>query len=149
VNTNGIAVGNFLEICIWPVIWARQAFSDFLLVWWKLFSIFMIIKNTQISVQCLCTFVSSSLSLWICKNFDKTCDSQVMSSGSCSTSIFIWSFAAPRQLRSPSLSYVFLIYSFSYIGWSESGWPGADVMIFKYFRRKILQKIGVFDSKQS
>jgi uncharacterized UPF0160 family protein len=26
---------------------------------------------------------------------------------------------------------------------------GTDVMIFKYFRRKILRKIGVFDSKQS
>jgi hypothetical protein len=27
--------------------------------------------------------------------------------------------------------------------------PGTDVMIFKYFRRKIQQKIGIFDSKQS
>jgi hypothetical protein len=28
-------------------------------------------------------------------------------------------------------------------------WAGTDAMIFKYFRRFFLRKIGIFDSKQS
>jgi hypothetical protein len=52
---------------------------------------------------------------------------------------------------SQGLWYVDVFYSTFYCGsvsdTNSSFSPGTDVMIFKYFRRKFRQKIGVFDSK--